>query len=184
VGCGTLLFVLRATRLRKECAVTSYRFDFAATRGGGGSDRQQTISACNCGTILSMHFRKRSSSWAIWVFVAALLLKSAMPFLAQASAQLQGKALVEVCTVYGVSLMPADDDTGQKPGRDQAFKHSHEHCALTTLGGFASADPTTIAVVPVAQLDSSRPHAHPSSQAPDACATWVARLKHGPPVLA
>jgi hypothetical protein len=25
--------------------------------------------------------------------------------------------------------------------------------------------------------------ARPSSPAPDACATWVARLKHGPPVL-
>ncbi len=52
--------------------------------------------------------RQHAPRWALWLFVAALLLKSAMPLLANASAKMQGKALVEVCTVYGVSLVPLD----------------------------------------------------------------------------
>jgi hypothetical protein len=37
-----------------------------------------------------------------WLFVAALLIKSAVPMLASAAAGLQGRATAEVCDVYGV----------------------------------------------------------------------------------
>jgi hypothetical protein len=47
--------------------------------------------------------RDRSVRWLTrWVFVAALLLKGAVPMLASAAAALQGKPLAEVCALYGI----------------------------------------------------------------------------------
>ena len=130
-----------------------------------------------------MHRRKPMSRWALWVFAAALLLKSAMPWLASASADLQGKTLVEVCTVYGVSMVPLDG-TSQHPDRGHVSDHGGEHCALTALGAFAADEPAWPASLPVVVRQAGPPPAGASSQAPDACATWVARLKHGPPAAA
>jgi len=128
-----------------------------------------------------MNLRKSSSRWALWVFAAVLLLKSAMPWLASASAQIQGKTLVEVCTVYGVSLLPQGGD-GHAP--DHPSDHGSEHCALSALTLLASAGPPVLAPAPMLARDASPRRAHASSQAPDACAAWVARLKHGPPAFA
>ncbi|CAN5838226.1 hypothetical protein BH11PSE8_BH11PSE8_14500 [soil metagenome] len=141
-------------------------------------------------------FRNADSRWALWVFAAALLLKSVMPMLASASAQAQGKTLVEVCTVYGVSLVPLDGSgTGVAP--DQAAHdssapdrsaghsaaHADPHCALSALMALAAPQPPALDVPAAAQVGASPLLAHPSPQAPDACATWVARLKHGPPTF-
>jgi len=134
-----------------------------------------------CATICSVKSCKTSSSrWALWLFAAALLLKAAMPLLASASAQMQGKTLVEVCTVYGVSLVPLGTQ-GQEPAPDHAPAHGSEHCALTALTALAAPDPAALSAAPMSVRETSALRAHPSSQAPDACATWVARLKHGPP---
>ena len=130
-----------------------------------------------------MNFRKPSSRWALWAFAAALLLKSAMPWLASASAQMQGKTLVEVCTVYGVSLV-APNGKGGEPMPDHPSDHGSEHCALTALTAFSTVEPPTFAPAKVEPREAVAPRAHRSSQAPDACATWVARLKHGPPAFA
>ena len=126
-----------------------------------------------------MNSRKPSSRWALWAFAVALLLKAAMPLLATASAELQGKTLVEVCTVYGVSLVPLNGQGGA-PAPEPMVQHGGEHCALTAL---------TALVAPELPLRAGAPPGgHPpgllaprSSSTPDACATWVARLKHGPP---
>jgi hypothetical protein len=131
-----------------------------------------------------VNFRRSSPRWALWVFAAALLLKSAMPFLASASAQMQGKALVEVCTVYGVSLVPTGGNSDDGPASDHTLPHTGEHCALTAISALATADPPGPTLAPALSHDRSRPHARPSSEALDACATWVARLKHGPPAFA
>ena len=132
-----------------------------------------------------MNFRRPSQRWALWVFAAALLLKSAMPWLASASAQMQGRALVEVCTVYGVSLQPQAGTGEHAPASDHgSSEHGSEHCALTALAALAPIEPAAFAPAPALLRESARPLAHPSSQAPDACATWVARLKHGPPAFA
>ena len=122
------------------------------------------------------------SRWALWVFAAALLLKAAMPLLATASAQVQGKTLVEVCTVYGVAMVPLAGDN-QEPAPDHTAAHGSEHCALTALTALAAPDAASMDLVAVPIRDGAPPRAHPSSQAPDACATWVARLKHGPPAF-
>ena len=131
-----------------------------------------------------MKIRQLSANrWALWAFALALLLKSAMPLLATASAELQGKSLVEVCTVYGVSLVPLESSGQDQPAPEPMAQHGGEHCALTALAALAAPEPPVLAVAEAPQRAADVPRAHPSSQAPDACATWVARLKHGPPVL-
>jgi hypothetical protein len=132
-----------------------------------------------------MIFSKSSQRWALWVFAAAMLLKSAMPFLAQASAQMQGKTLYEVCTVYGVSLVAVDDsapDPSEKaPASDHAAGQGSGHCALSTLATLASF--TAPLLPPQAANAGSHLHLRAVSSAPppDASALWFARLKHGPP---
>ena len=132
-----------------------------------------------------MSFRQSSSRWAslsVWVFAAGLLLKTSMPWLASASAQLQGKTLVEVCTVYGVSTVSAGG-AATTSAPDHSSDHGREHCALTALTALAQVDAAVFASAPVSRREASSPRWHRSSQAPDACATWVARLKHGPPAF-
>ncbi|MEQ1684952.1 MAG: DUF2946 family protein [Burkholderiaceae bacterium] len=120
--------------------------------------------------------------WALWAFAMALLLKAAMPLLATASAELQGKTLVEVCTVYGVSLVPLES-SGQEPSPEPMAQHGGEHCLLTALAALAAPEPTALAVADAQQREAAAGRAPVSSRAPDACATWVARLKRGPPIL-
>ena len=103
-----------------------------------------------------------------------------MPLLASASAQIQGKTLVEVCTVYGVSLVPLGGDR-HEPAPDHGSAHGFDHCALTALTALAAPEPATLDVVATPLHDVAVPRARPGSLAPDACAAWVARLKHGPP---
>ena len=133
-----------------------------------------------------MNLRKPTSRWAFWLLAAALLLNGAMPLLASASAHAQGKSLVEVCTVYGVLLVAppqAGTEPGNEPASDHAAPHASEHCALTALATLASPEPPAITTALVLRHKTPSLPAYPASQAPDACATWVARLKHGPPIL-
>ncbi|MEP7299046.1 MAG: hypothetical protein ABI702_22910 [Burkholderiales bacterium] len=130
-----------------------------------------------------MNARRLSSRWALWAFAAALLLKAAMPWLASASAQMQGKALVEVCTVYGVSLVPLDGPAHETPAGDHTA-HGNEHCTLTALTALVTPVPALLQVAAEPAQRRAASLAPPSPQAPDACATWVARLKHGPPSAA
>lgn len=129
-----------------------------------------------------MSRRPWSSRIALWAAVCALLLKAAVPMLATASAHAQGKTLVEVCTVYGVALVALDDGNAP-PATDELAVHASDHCALGSLA-VLGALPSLALPSPGVAAPSSPPRAHPSPQAPDACATWVARLKHGPPTLA
>lgn len=116
----------------------------------------------------------------LWVFAAALLLKAAVPFLASASAEWQGKSVAEICTAYGVVTVPMPQDGSS---HEPAAAHGGEHCALLALPSLAAAPAQVVLPGPglapaaapaVAPCDEGRPHA---------CATWVARLKHGPPRL-
>jgi len=49
-----------------------------------------------------------ASRLTLWAFAAALALKSAVPMLAAAAAGLQGRAVAEICDVYGVATMPPE----------------------------------------------------------------------------
>ena len=132
-----------------------------------------------------MNLRKPTSRWAFWLLAAALLLNGAMPLLASASAHAQGKSLVEVCTVYGVSLV-SRSVPGHDPASDHAAPHASEHCALTALTALATlASPEPPAITTALVLLHKTPTVleRPAPTAPDACATWVARLRHGPPIF-
>jgi hypothetical protein len=129
-----------------------------------------------------MNFRQPSSRWAIWAFAVALLLKAAVPLLASVSAHVQGKALVEVCTVYGVATV-ALDGQGSRPAPEHTAGHAGDHCALAGLMALAAPQQPLLALPDVPRGDALQ-LSHPSRQTPDACAAWAARLKHGPPALA
>ena len=130
-----------------------------------------------------MNFPRPSLRWAVWAFVPALLLKSVMPWLASASAGMQGKTLVEVCSVYGVARVPVGGEGG-KPAPDGAPAHSGEHCALTAVAMLRTSEVPTLASVAPALRSGASSCSQPGSLAHDACAAWVERLKHGPPGLA
>jgi hypothetical protein len=131
-----------------------------------------------------MQRRRHSSRWALWAFAAALLLKSAMPWLASASAEMQGKTLVEVCTVYGVSLVPLGEHGHHPDSGHPADHHDNDHCALTALTALASDEPRLPTLAPAMLRETGPPAPSRSTLPPDACARWVARLKHGPPATA
>lgn len=132
-----------------------------------------------------MNRRLHPPRWALWVFAAALLLKSAMPFLATASAQWQGKTLVEVCTVYGVSLVPLAAEP-HAPGdpTDPAAGHASEHCALTALAALAPGGTEPAGRGPQAADAADPPSLRTPVLRPDAGADWMALLHHGPPARA
>lgn len=114
-----------------------------------------------------------------WVFALALLLKAAVPMLAATAAQWQGKALAEVCTVYGVATVTTDSDE-RFPGHESGAAHATDHCALS--GWVALSTPT----LPAAALpghEATEPVLRPaaSTEQLDACAAWVAQIQHGPP---
>lgn len=127
-----------------------------------------------------MKLRTASNRWAAWAFALALLLKAAMPMLASGSAQLQGKALVEVCTVYGVATLTLDAGDA---GHESAPGHASDHCALSGLTALAGV--TLQTTMPPAQRASAAGQAMAdAAHVADRCATWMARLEHAPPHFA
>jgi len=135
------------------------------------------------GTIAAVNLRHLSSRWALWAFAVALLLKAAMPLLATASAHAQGKTLVEVCTVYGVALVPLAGQ-GEAPATGHDAQHGAEQCALTALVALASDEIPAFGVGPARAGQAAAMRAHERPPACDACAAWAARLQHGPPSVA
>ena len=71
-------------------------------------------------------------------------------------------------------------NTVETPRRSPSPHPASEARWMVSAGKFAEV--LDVAAAPARQ--AAAPRAHPSSQAPDACATWVARLKHGPPAFA
>ncbi len=128
-----------------------------------------------------MNWRFASSRWAAWAFAFALLLKAAMPLLATGSAHAQGKALVEVCTVYGVATVPLDAGDSL-PGHEGTPGHGGEHCALNGSVAMAGAD-LSAPVLPSPRAQSGERVDAQAPLAMDACAAWMARLEHAPPQL-
>ncbi len=123
----------------------------------------------------------RRQHFAFWAVAFVLLLKAAVPMLASASAQAQGRTLVEVCTVYGVATV-ALDDAGTQGTPEHGQAHSGEHCTLTAVLALALPHALPAAVWQLSPPAQAPPRAWPVP-VPDAGAAWFARLKHGPPVL-
>ncbi len=154
-----------------------------------------------------MKARSIGSRLALFAFVLALLLKSAIPLFASWSAQLQGKAVAEVCDVYGVALpaqaghvghdmhamhgahamhaihaMASEHPDDAPPHRHDPSSHAGDHCVLSGLVAFAGVAGDLPALPSAARRDLV--HALAWSAEPigaDASARWAARLGHGPP---
>lgn len=128
-----------------------------------------------------------STRLAVWLAMCALLLKAAVPMLATASAQVQGKTLVEVCTVYGVATVALDDATpapAGDPAPGHAATHAGDHCALSGVLALAAPGSGSLPASEAPASVAVRASPPPAPPTHDACATWAARLKHGPPALA
>jgi hypothetical protein len=113
-----------------------------------------------------------------------LLLKSAMPWLASVAAQSQGKDLVEICTEHGVRLMAAENAAKPSPAAQQLPSATNDHCPLNGLSALASLPSTEIGPIPAAWRQPAATLPREVVHVQDACATWAARLEHGPPSLA
>lgn len=124
-------------------------------------------------------FSAFNSRFAVWLFACALLLKAAVPLLASTSAEAQGKALVEVCTVYGVKTIALDGE----PASDHQATHAGDHCALSAVMALAAPHPAAVdRVVPRVRQVPEAPRV--ATTMPDASTRWRAQLKQGPPALA
>jgi len=133
-----------------------------------------------------MTSRPFAPRWAFWLVAAALLLKAALPLLAAASAHAQGRALVEVCTVYGVATVELGD-AGAAPQPDApVVPHTGEHCALGAVVALAPHVPAavTTAFVSAPAIAAPMVPATATPERPDRGAAWVARLLHAPPFRA
>ena len=93
---------------------------------------------------------------------------------------MQGKALAEVCTVYGVVLVSQPDDRDEPPA-DRSGAHGGDQCALTALTALATAEPSLSTPLSPATGSALDLAAYQPLLAHDAAASWIARLKHGPP---
>ena len=153
--------------------------------------------------------RSWPSRFALWAAVFALLLKAGVPLFAATAAGLQGVPVAEICPVYGVSLAAAQghhgDDAGGVHAEHAAHHHAHhaghhqghggdehkshelaahgDHCALTALAAAAAPDDVDWFVAPLSHAVATVTESS-TNRVPDACALWVARLKHGPPAAA
>ena len=120
--------------------------------------------------------------WVLWAFALALLLKAAVPMLASAAAGVQGKTLVEVCTVYGVAMLPLNGDRGPGPADAPVAAHTGDDCALGAM--LALAGPAPARTVTAADHQPAEPAATSrTASAPprDAVAAWASRRQHAPP---
>lgn len=151
---------------------------------------------------------RQRSAWACLIAVT-LVFKSFVPLLAAASAQMQGKSVAEVCSIYGVALpstqahvhgaaahamhhmagmeMPAvaDQAPADHDPADHAA-HAQDHCALTGLAACAVFAATTLWAL-ADWVDAQGPLAvtFDGVKPPrDASARWLTLRLHAPPRLA
>lgn len=129
-----------------------------------------------------MNLRHLQNRWAAWAFALALVLKAAVPLLATASAQIQGKALAEVCTVYGVATVTVGD-AESLPLHDGGPAHAGDHCTLGALAALSAPAPQS-SIAPQGPMAEAPGQTARADLWPDACAAWAAQLKHGPPAFA
>ena len=73
--------------------------------------------------------------------------------------------------------------TGHEDHKGHELASHGDHCALTALASLAGPDEVDWAIAPAVHVVASI-EVHRTEPVPDACALWVARLKHGPPVTA
>lgn len=133
-----------------------------------------------------MHASQRTDhktlGWALGLALA-LLLKAAVPLLAVAAADAQGKALFEVCSAYGVRTVAPDVAPTAPHPADEAAAHGGEPCVLASLLLLGGGTPPLFEFVPVAAAPTAVSAAAMAGPH-DASARWLTGLKHAPPARA
>ena len=145
--------------------------------------RRWPMARASCTAACVCVLRSTCEGWPVLLLAALLLLKSAMPWLASLAAQAQGKDLVQICTEHGVKLVAAENPAQQSPA-PQLSSAANEHCPLNGLCALASPPSTEIGPIPAAWRQPAATLQREVVHVQDACATWAARLEHGPPSLA
>jgi hypothetical protein len=125
---------------------------------------------------------RRQAALLLCLVCALTLFKAATPWLAAWSAQQQGVAMAEVCSVYGVRTVAVDAAPTTPAEHAPSSDHANEHCALAAVVAAAVSTPALSAVA----LHAPAAQALALNEAdqlvpPDATRHWVAALKHGPP---
>lgn len=118
--------------------------------------------------------------------VALLLLKAAAPMLASASALAQGRSVVEVCTVYGVSTRVIEADADAAPARgdrrdDAPGAHHGQPCVLSALAACAGPAMHELHVPAATPAPALAGPLQGAPATPGACARWLAQRHHAPP---
>lgn len=128
---------------------------------------------------------RRHAALLLCLVCALTLFKAATPWLAAWSAQQQGLAMAEVCSVYGVRTVAADPAPADPADHAPDRAHAADHCALGAVVWAAVATPALPAVwlhtpaakrLALGEVGVLVP--------PDATRHWVAARKHGPPLQA
>lgn len=114
-----------------------------------------------------------------WAAVCGVLLKAAVPLLATASAHEQGKALAEICTVYGVVTVTQGDAGSAPTDPSHPAGPAGDPCALSALVALA----TPLPALPHSTVAPGEPEAREarSPERPDVSLSWLAQRQHGPP---
>lgn len=107
-----------------------------------------------------MQRRSRSSTFAAWAAVAALVLKAAVPLMAATAAELRGVAVAEICPIYGVE-MPAAAAAPMTAGSADPHAH-HHHVAVASTADAAAAAGMATAMAGHAHSGTDVPHEHHS----------------------
>lgn len=147
-----------------------------------------------------------AAGWA-FLLAATLAFKSFVPMLAALSAGMQGKAVADVCALYGVRLAPAADpdaashamhhlhgaaaaatDPAGSPAHEHPAdhaEHARDHCALTALAVGAVFAATLWGLVDWRAVPVTGDRfADPIAPSRDASARWLTLRLHAPPARA
>jgi hypothetical protein len=128
--------------------------------------------------------RHQARAW-VWLLVFAWVLQGAAPLLAAFAASSQGVAVAEICSVYGMRLVAANeaDDHNSSP-LSQAHGGNTAHCPLASLLAGLALPPGVSAVELHAPAGMRlRPVVVRATYRIDASRRWLARRLHAPPAV-
>jgi hypothetical protein len=116
----------------------------------------------------------------LWVFVALMTLRAAVPWLAAFAATTRSVFVSDVCSIYGVHAVREDDRSGT-PHHGDAHD-APDHCQLTSVlnAGLPTLDRLPAGVLHAPPTASSVPLAFDPPVA-DRVLNWLTSRLHAPP---
>lgn len=119
----------------------------------------------------------------LWWLAGVLLLKAAVPLIAASAAHQRGVTLAEVCSVYGVRTVSAEQY--QSTPQPQAEHAGDDHCGLApALGAVMLGDVPKSAVALHAPAAARAAPSPIFKLPPDRHLAWLLGRTHAPPTQA